>query len=553
MLLLQSIAISPATLLEKPESRWQTVSNNIKDTFDAIVKKVLSLYKAHYQKSESKSKQPGTSNDTSPENIQLAAEELAQKITVEPIEPGKGAFGKLFDKVIKVEVSGNNIFQRTYAQVKKNLEEKSALALKALSAVGEEKKKLIEKAKNQYQEALEAANNLLSKVESGTGEFINMALKSLFDINYKDFQKAVSQFRQSLTHLWPHIEILQLQQTWQPIYAVTNNWYAVQKKGYSLYNNLGELLSQLRQRTKERDGYWGFLGYRTENTPKVTKQLNIKYPLTGKLNALLAIYPKLITSINTLDLKTIGQTTQNTLNQSAEIMSSVSRIYGASLLAKVLLTEDMIMPLKPISNYMKKVGEEIDKFTSGKPFKNLAKVLPATIAEAPLKNWFTSLAWHPVNTVNQVKMITNELFPCMIKANGQLMDAIQKTTNLSNTFSEHATNMPLFIKQNIIEELKQKPFQNYLNVAKRAVMKEAKISKDLLNDTLLYAAGIVNYFTKLMTPLLETIEKGNEILSKALLDSDDIALMMSSNETLKLMMQELARMRNAIKKNQLTK
>ena len=84
-------------------------------------------------------------------------------------------------------------------------------------------------------------------------------------------------------------------------------------------------------------------------------------------------------------------------------------------------------------------------------------------------------------------------------------------------------------------------------------MKETKISKDLLNDTLLYTAGIVNYLTKLMAPLLETVEKANGLLNKTLLDTNDLALLKNSNEKLKLMTQELARMRNAIKENKLIK
>ncbi len=479
-----------------------------------------------------------------------SAQELAKPIIIGGIAAAAGNFGKLFDKVIRVDESGKNIFQRTFKTVKAKLDEKTELAKKALAAVGEKKNELVAKSKKAYEEAVNSANELIAQVKGAGNEFINKALKDLFDIDYNDVKKAVGTFNASLADLSPKLASLGSIPTWNQLTAVQTNWNAVQTKGYALWNNLSSFLMQLAGRKKDREGWWGYLGYGTpqEESKEKRAELLKNYPLAFKFDYLLDIYPKFLLSVKNTNVAAAGNAAEQVLDQTGKIFQDVANIYSeAGIWGRMLLTNEMITPLRNIGGYMRDVGKNLKEFANNKPLAQLIKELPQQLAETPIKEWITRFVWAPLESLSRIKDITQTQIPQMIEANEQLQKALQQTTALSNTFMIHSANMWTFIQQTMVQELSKKPFQNYLNVAKQAVLKEATISKELFNDVILYTAGIVNYLSKLLNPLISMVENVNAILDKELITSENIAKLRDSATQLKAMTNELARLRNAAK------
>jgi len=243
-----------------------------------------------------------------------------------------------------------------------------------------------------------------------------------------------------------------------------------------------------------------------------------------------------------------GATAEQALSQTGQTFQDLADIYSQSgVWGRLLLTNEMIDPLISIGGYMKTVGKNLQEFTASQPLQQLTKQLPQELNATSVGSWFKAVAWHPAATISGVKEIVSKLTPQMLSAQAQLFDSLKKATDLSNTFIQHSNNMPAFIKQTIVTELSQKPFQNYLNVAKQAVAKEAKISKELFNDVILYTAGVINYFEKLLTPLIETIEHLNTMLGKELVTESNLSKLKQSAAQLKAMTSEIARLRNAAK------
>ena len=482
--------------------------------------------------------------------IDASAEELAKPIFLGGIAAAAGNFGKLFDNVIRVDKSGKNIFQRTFKTVKEKLEKKTELAKKALATVGEKKNELLAKSKKAYEDAINSANELIAQVKGASSEFIKKALKDLFSIDYDDVKKAVGIYNISLTELNPKLAVLASVPTWNQLTSVQNNWNAVQTKGYALWENLPSFLIQLAGRKKDREGWWGYFGYgtRQEESKEKRAELLRKYPLAFKFDYLLKIYPRLLQSVKNTDVAAAGKAAEQVLDQTGKIFQDVADIYSRSgLWGRLLLTNEMIDPLREIGNYMRLVGTKLKEFAESEPLRQLTKELPQQLEDTPIKEWFTRLAWHPSATLTGLQDLINSQKPQIMKANEQLAYASQQVTELSNTFMIHSANMWKFIKQTMVQELSKKPFQNYLNLAKQAVLKEATISKELFNDVILYTAGIVNYLNKLFTPLLSVVENANSMMDKQLITPENIEKLRESAAPLRAMTSELARLRNAAK------
>ena len=475
--------------------------------------------------------------------LTASAEELAKPIVIGGIAAAAGNFGKLFDKVIRIDESGRNIFQRTFKKVTKKLEKKTELAKKAVASVGEKKNELVEKAKKAYEDAVNSANELISQIKGASSVFINDALKALFDIDYDDIKKAIGIYNTVQANLLPKVYTLSELPTWNQLISVQNNWNAIQTKGYVLWQNLSTFLWQFIARTQDPlRGYAEELG-----TPQRAKLLK-KYPLAFKFDYLRKIYPQFIESVLFIDLPYAGNAAEQMLDQTGKMFQDIADIYSrAGIWGKLLLTNEMIDPLRNIGKYMQEVGKNLKEFANSEPLAQLIKEIPKKLEETPLKKWLTRVIWAPKESISSIKDIIQNQMPQMMEANEQLIHALQQTTKLSNTFVIHSANMWVFIKQTMIQELSKKPFQNYLNLAKQAVLQEATISKELFNDVLLYTASSVNYLNKLLTPLISMVEHVNNILDKQLITPENIAQLKDSTAKFKAMTSELARLRNAAK------
>lgn len=478
-----------------------------------------------------------------PTSIPLA--ELARSVTIGGVEAVGGAFGKLFDLVAPINKQSQNIFKKTLEVVRAKLDEKTQLAQQALQAVGEKKNQLLARADAAYKQALQQANDLTAQVKGAGNAFITKALNDLFGINYDDIKQSISQFNTSLSALSPKLKILSSVPTWNNLKSVTNNWNAVQQKGYTLWENLTSFLLQLASRKKAGAPI-------AQQLNSVSKEDRAKfrreYPLAYKFDFLYEAYPKFLQSVANTNVAAAGRAAEQVLSQTGKIFQELANIYSQSgVWGQLLLTNEMIDPLKAIGGYMQDVGKNLQEFTEGKPLEQLTKQLPQELEATSIGSWFKAVAWHPITTVSSVKDIISNLTPQMLEANAQLAHALQQATQLSSTFVQHSTNMWAFIKQNMAQSLAQSPFQNYLNIAKQAVSKEAKISKELFNDVLLHTAGIVNYLGKLLTPLIATIEHLNNVLGKEFVTARNLEKLKQSAVQLKAMTSELARLRNAAK------
>ena len=495
-------------------------------------------------------KQPIKKPTPTNQPLTASAQELAKPIFLGGIAAAAGNFGKLFDKVIRVDESGRNIFQRTFKTVKAKLDEKTEFAKKALAAVGEKKNELVAKAKKAYEEAMNSANELMAQVKGASSEFIKKALKDLFGIDYDDVKKAVGTVNASLTELRPKLAALDSVPTWNQLTTLQKSWNAVQNTGYILWQKLPELLMQLAARKKDREGWWGYIGYGTpqEESSEKKRELMRKYPLAFKFDAFIDYYPHFLQLVTNTDVAAAGNAAEQVLDQTGKIFQDVANIYsGAGIWGRMLLTNEMITPLRNIGGYMRAVGKNLKEFANSEPLAQLTKELPQQLADTPIKEWFQRIMWAPLESLSRIKDITQTQIPQMIEANEQLQKFLRQATELSNTFMIHSTNMWTFVKKTMVQELSKKPFQNYLNAAKQAVLKEATISKELFNDVILYTAGIVNYLSKLFNPLISTVEQVNDILGKKLITSENIENLKKSAEQLKAMTSELARLRNAAK------
>ncbi|EKD48612.1 MAG: hypothetical protein ACD_64C00225G0001, partial [uncultured bacterium] len=422
---------------------------------------------------------------------------------------------------------------------------KTRAAQQALQAVGEQKNQLLAKAESAYKQALEQANNLTAQVKSSGEAFMKQALKELFDINYDAVKQSLARFNTSMSRISPKLTTLSNVPTWDNLQTVMANWSSVQGKGYALWENLSSFLTQLTKR-------------KLANAPTADQLKNVsrpeqaelrrQYPLAYKFDFLYEIYPRFLKSVATTNVAVAGQAAEQALSQTGQTFQDLADIYSQSgVWGRLLLTNEMIDPLISIGGYMKTVGKNLQEFTASQPLQQLTKQLPQELNATSVGSWFKAVAWHPAATISGVKEIVSKLTPQMLSAQAQLFDSLKKATDLSNTFIQHSNNMPAFIKQTIVTELSQKPFQNYLNVAKQAVAKEAKISKELFNDVILYTAGVINYFEKLLTPLIETIEHLNTMLGKELVTESNLSKLKQSAAQLKAMTSEIARLRNAAK------
>lgn len=471
--------------------------------------------------------------------------ELAKSITIDGIEAVSGAFGNLFDRVIPMRTAGQNMFQKSLEIVKTKLDEKTRAAQQALQAVGEQKNQLLAKAESAYRQALEQANNLTAQVRSSGEAFMKQTLKELFDINYDAVKQSIARFNTSMSRISPKLTTLSNVPTWDNLQTVMGYWFSVQGKGYDLWENLSEFLIQLAERKLANAPTVDQLD--TVSKPKRAELLKLFW-LTYKFDHLYKIYPKFLKSVATTNVAVAGQAAEQVLSQTGQTFQDLADIYSQSgVWGRLLLTNEMIDPLISIGGYMKTVGKNLQEFTASQPLQQLTKQLPQELNATSVGSWFKAVAWHPKATVSGVTEIVSKLTPQMLSAQAQLFDSLTKATDLSNTFIQHSNNMPAFIKQTIVTELSQKPFQNYLNVAKQAVAKEAKISKELFNDVILHTAGVINYFEKLLTPLIETIEHLNTMLSKELVTESNLSKLKQSAAQLKAMTSEIARLRNAAK------
>lgn len=488
---------------------------------------------------------PGTIAEPTeiPHSVPLA--ELAKPVTIGGVEAANGTFGTLFDRVVPMNTSSQTIFHKSLEIVTAKLDEKAQAAKQALHAVGEQKNQLIAKANVAYRQAVEQANLLKEQVKTAGNNVITKALNDLFGIKYEDITQSITQFNTSLGMISPKLKILSNVPTWKHLQSVMNNWASVQQKGYSLWQNLSSFLSQLTKR-KLADAP---TAQRLQSFSKTEQaEFRRQYPLAYKFDFLYGIYPKFLQSIATTNVAAAGKAAEQVLSQTGKTFQDLADIYSQSgVWGRLLLTNEMIDPLKSIGAYMMTIGKNLQEFTEGKPLEQLTQQLPQELSATSIGSWFKAVAWHPVTTVSRVKDIVSNLTPQMISANAQLSNSLQQSTNLSNTFMQHSMNMMTFIKQNIATALSQKPFQNYLNVAKQAVAKEAKISKELFNDVLLHTAGVVNYLEKLLTPFITTIEHLNTVLGKELVTASNLEKLKQSAAQLKAMTSELARLRNAAK------
>lgn len=478
--------------------------------------------------------------------------QLAQATIIGGIESTQGSFGKLFDTVIKMREAGSNILQRSAKIVKKDLEKTRRLAQQALQATGEEKDRLIQQANDAYKRALAQANTVIATVKSEGSSLIKQALYDLFGIRYDNVKQSIAQFNQELGQLNPKLAALSAVPTWKNITSVQNNWAAVQTKGYALWNSLGALLQQLAGRKKAREGWWGYLGYGTpqEESREKRAELMRDYPLAYKLDFLLEIYPKFLQSVAQTDLISAGNAVEQLLYHTGKTLQNLASLPSSSgVWGQLLISPEMVNSLKNIGTHILQLGVHLKDFTHGEPLKELTHQLPSRLEETPIREWFNAVMWQPAASVQQIKKITNTLTPQMLEANEQLRNALTKATQLSNTFTQHSSNLLLLVKQNMVETLSQKPFQNYLNAAKQAVAKEAKISKELLNDLLLYVAGIINYLEKLISPLIETVETINSILGKELISQSNLDKLKQSAAQFVSIRDELARLRRSAKEN----
>lgn len=526
------------------------VNQLLGDKDESTVRERIEKVMARLQRALIPTPQKTASSPTPPADF--SAEELARPIAIADIAPAQGAFGAFFDSVVHVDEASNNIFQRSLKIVKDKLNEKTRLAQKALQSVGEIKQELLMQAEKAYKAAINQANNLIASVKKSGQSFIEQALKELFAIDYKKAQTKISELTASLARVQPSLNALSKAFTWKQLERVQTNWNAVQKKGFALKQNLTPFLTQLAGRKKAREGWWGFLGQGTfqQESREKKAELMRNYPLAYKFDFLLEAYPKFLRSIEQTDVALAGVFAQRLLTRIAQVFEDTSELYTASgTWGKLLLTNDMVAPLKALGTQMGEVGKELKAFALSDPLEQLVKELPKQLNTASIGDWLKAIAWHPHATVVGVKDIITTQTPLILDAQNQLNNALQKTTALSDTFVKHSTNMLQFIKQSMVDELSQKPFQNYLNVAKQAVAKEAKISKELFNDVLLYTAGIVNYLGKMLTPFIATIERVNDMLGKELITTDNIETLQKSAKHLKEMTQALARLRNAAKES----
>ena len=481
----------------------------------------------------------------------LTLEQLAQQDEIQDVQPAQGAFGQLFDRVVSLQTQSANAFSQATTAVRKKLAEKSALAQRALQAAGQERERLAKEAQAAYAQALQQANNLMAQVKASGTQFIKEAIRQLFAINYDDIKSQVSRLKNSLDTIRPSLAELATVPTWQDLERVQRNWYAVQQKGYALWNNLTDFLRQLAGRKKTREGWWGLVGLGTEPAEESREkraELMRDYPLAYKFDALRKIYPQLLQSIAATHIPAAGNAAQKVLSNTGQTLQEIATLHQSTgNWGKLIVPAEMQSSLDTLGTSIKRVGKSLQEFTQGEPLKELSQQFPQQLEEAPLREWFGAMIWRPADTIQRIKEILTKLTPQMLEANKQLQRSLQQSVQLSETFTQHSIGMLTLIQQTIAQQLQQQPFQNYINVAKQAVAKEAKISKDLFNDLILHTAGIVNYLNKLIMPFVDTVSHLNELLQREFLSAGSLEKLRETAENLNGMRDELARLREIAK------
>lgn len=491
------------------------------------------------------------------------AQQLSEEIPIGGIAPATTPFGRFFEKIIRVDSTGKNIFQTSLKKVEHFLKDKTEKAKQALHKVGEVKNKLVAQAREAYNKAAEEARQFIIEVRQGGPDFFKEMLTSLFDISYKKIKEAIARIKQSITGVNNNIATLNNEKIWQKFNSIMINWNAVQKKAYAL------LWRQLPSEVKPTDDIIAqqkiiLKGPKyaqnitntmlqllaREAVQLVRKVRPAEYPLATKFDALRSIYEKQFIPALNVELRGTGQAIQSVINQTATIFQAIANTYsGAGIWGKLLMTDAMIGPLQKASSLLKEAGENLTSIMETEPLQQLAREFPQKISieEIPIGTWLSLAVWHPIDTINDVQDIWNNLTPKILESSTQLLNAIQQTTDLSNTLMTHSSNMWQFIKQRIQESLAEKPFQNYISLANKAVRAEAKISKELFNDTLLSATGIVNYLEKILSSISSIVVIINERLGKQLITSDNIAKLRKNSDYLRKITKELADLRNAAK------
>ncbi len=479
-------------------------------------------------------------------------ESLASDVVLDSAEPQPSAFTQLFDSIVSVDETGNNIFQRSYHNVKKHLIEKTISAKEALSAKTQEaKQKLKEKAQKALDSAKKSANELIKTVTSSGSQLIKNSLQHIFNINYDTMQSSYKSFNESLEKLFTSLNALFASKEYDKLMRGITDWFAVQQKGFTLYENLSQFLTEWVGRKKAREGWRGLVGYGTaptEESKEKRSELMKQYPLAFKMDFLLDIYNKFYTQMKLVDLRELGNLGKHMLDQTGTMLHEVADMYNAGgVFGKIIIPNVLVKPLSSIEIKIRDLGGKIKAIADKNPLSALLNELPSRIEETPLKEWFTNALWYPSNTIGTAKNLINNILPKITETTNNLFKSIDQSQKLSNTLMTHGFNMLTFIKQNITESLEQKPFQNYIKTIKLAVVKEAQISKELINDTLLHTTGIIFYLSKLFDDVLQTLQAANTILGTRLLSQDEIRLMQDAIADMKGIVDELSQIRTLAK------
>ncbi len=444
--------------------------------------------------------------------------EQEKKDPLGEIQKSEGAFGQFFDRIVRVKKEGSNFLQQATRELNEKLEEANRLARHGLQAQADV---VMKQAKTQ-------AQLIASRIKQGGPILIKQALSSIFGISYEALASARQTFDQSLGQMTPKLDKMWKISTWNDIQRIQTKWETIQNMGYALWENLSGFLSQITSRS------WNNIpnslslaedrrkGNQRKYKPEDAKAFKEKYPLAYKYDALFPIYQDLLALIGRTDIPAVGAALQGVLDSLGTTLQSLARMHtDAGVWGKILVTQQMINPLNAIGDHLERAALYLKQFTDENPLAQLAQQLPEGLDREALKKWVTSVIEQPI-PVSQVRTITQALLPKIQQTRIALFESKDKAQALSDTFSQHSSHLLALIEQSILTQLNRNPVENYLNVAKRAVLKEAKISKELLNDLLFYIAAVVNNIEKLISAGIATIENVNDALGKEFLTASHL-------------------------------